>query len=112
MFSKEQIEGLAEIAAIATPVILLCAWGRFEWSAVLRTRALVNYLQFQKQNATNGDRGQRSMLHLTAHVGLTESEILQASFKSPFIKRVVPVNEPVQRAGDIFFEYDDTGNSI
>src|SRR5277367_4550275 len=111
MPTEEQIEDWANIASILTAVVAVCAWARFEWSMRNKRKRLENYLQFQKRNATRGDRGQRSMLHLMANVGLTESEILQASFKSGYIKRLVATSESSHLASDILFQYDETGNS-
>jgi hypothetical protein len=111
MFVDLDINFLADIAAILTCIVVVVVWVRFEWSTWRKRKRLENYLRFQKRNATKGDRGQRSILHLMANVGLTEIEILQASFKSRHLKRHAANSESSRLAGDILIEYDESGIS-
>ena len=47
------------------------------------------------------------MLHLVARVGLTEQEVLQASFRSRHIARGLTTNKLDGMAKDTLFEYRD-----
>ena len=51
------------------------------------------------------DRGQRTVLHLMSRLRMTESEILDAAFRSNHVCPAVTVDEQ-GRAEDILFEYD------
>jgi hypothetical protein len=111
MTSQELLGVWANIAAILTFIVVVCAWARFEWSTWRRRKRLENYLQFRKRSASDRDMGQCSILHLMANVGLTETEILQASFKSRHIRRHEAANGSSHQSGDLLLEYDETGNS-
>ncbi|THK33449.1 hypothetical protein EHS39_36285 [Ensifer sp. MPMI2T] len=39
-----------------------------------------------------GDAGQRTVLHLVAHLGMSEAEIVDAAFRSKVIRRLVSVD--------------------
>jgi hypothetical protein len=112
--TKEQIGIVAHVAQILTAIIAACAWARFELSAWWKMKSLEFYLKNEKRYAgsrTREDRGQRSILHLMARLRLTESEILQASFKSRHIRRILTSDEATRLAKDILIEYDARGNS-
>ena len=68
-------------------------------------RRLEAYLKAERD--AGEDKGQRSILHLVAKVGLTEDEILQASFRSKHIRRVVTSGTLDGMAKDILLEYRD-----
>jgi hypothetical protein len=74
------------------------------WS---KRRALEEHLR--KDKASGSDKGQRSMLHLMARVGLTEEEVLKASFRSGVIKRTLG-SDADGRASHILFEYEGNSN--
>ena len=85
---------------------------RFEWHN--KRLALENYLKAEKrrtsktseQEKTEDDngRGQRTMLHLVRHVGLTEDEIIKISFESSSIDRKLLPDE-AGFANALLFEY-------
>jgi hypothetical protein len=69
-------------------------------------KKLESYLKAEKNKEE--DKGQRSLLHLMIKVGLTESEILQASFKSHHIKRLEKLDPKTHMTEKILFEYTET----
>ncbi len=96
---------LANIAAILTALVAVVGsiWFVLERSA--KQRRLEAYLKAERD--AGEDKGQRSILHLVARVGLTEQEIMQASFRSKHIGRVLTTNKLDGMAKDILFEYRD-----
>lgn len=106
---RSAIEYLANLASILTAIVAVCAWSLYGWSGRHKRKKLETYLKNEKQKRQ--DKGQRSLLHLMANVGLTDSEILQASFKSRYIKRLLTTSAATHLANDILFEYDPDGNS-
>ncbi|MDG2002390.1 MAG: hypothetical protein P8J20_03575 [Novosphingobium sp.] len=97
------LELLAQLAAIATAVIATVAAG-WVWLDVRRKRRrLEDYLKAEM--ATGGDKGQRTILHLMAKLGLTESEILHASFRSNKIIRRLSVEDGTGHAHRMLLEY-------
>lgn len=108
----DAVGAVANVASILTAVIAAIASIWYFLSGRRRMKKLEAYLRTEK-NKTAGreDRGQRSLLHVMARVGLTEQEALQASFKSPYIKRLLATGQAHHLATDILFEYDPTGTS-
>jgi hypothetical protein len=96
---------LSSVAAILTAVVAVTGYGRYVWERKRKERKLVDYLKGLKGEARS-DKGQRSALHLTARVGLTEAEILQASFRNSRIHRVMRTDDD-GFASAILFEYRD-----
>ena len=90
---------LANVAAICTAVVAVWFWR----SQNEKMRKLEDYLKKEKE--AGRDNGQRSILHLVARVGLTESEIIQASFKSEHIERRIKEDQNTGLAGSILLEY-------
>lgn len=93
----------ANLAAILTAVIAVVGYGKYQLDAVCRRKKLENYLK--KQKTLSSDQGQRSIMHLMAHLGLTEAEILQASFTSKQIARKIIKDPDTGYADKLFFEY-------
>ena len=103
------LQNTANISSIATFFItavatLIGVWGYFSYryEIYLKRRELEDYLREQKQKSN--DRGQRSLLHLVRHVGLTEDEILKMSFKSRRIQRRIK-KDAEGYAESLLFEY-------
>ena len=80
-----EVEYAANLASILTAVVAATAWGGYVWSARGKRKKLESYLRKEKENKPNGreDRGQRSLLHLMARVGLAESEHLWVPLQVP-----------------------------
>ena len=104
------LQNTASISSIATFFItafatLIGVWGYFSYryEIYLKRRQLENYLREQKQKSD--DKGQRSMVHLVRHVGLTEDEILKISFKSKRIERRIK-KDAQGYAESLLFEYN------
>lgn len=104
----EFFELCGNIATTVTAVVAAGYWASVKTSRTRRRKRLETYLKREKDQG--GDKGQRTLLHLMANVGLTETEILQASFESPCIRRRLTKTEPEGFAKDILFEYDSSRN--
>lgn len=92
----------AHWAAILTAVVAVWAYGRYVYDRREKRRRLENYLEAEK--GLEIDRGQRTVMHLVARLGMTESEIVDAAFRSRHVHRVVGVDEH-GRADTLLFEY-------
>lgn len=93
---------IANWAAILTAAVATYAYGRFLCEQRARQRRLENYLRDEKKQGA--DNGQRTVLHLMAHLAMTESEVLGAVFRSNKIRNVLGVDER-GRANILLFEY-------
>lgn len=96
---------LANIAAILTAVIAAFGYGAYRWDQRKKREKLENYLKAEK--ATDKDQGQRSLLHLMANVGMTEAELIQASFRSKQIKRKIAKDDETGRADTLLLEWKE-----
>ncbi len=97
------LEVIAHLCAIATAVVAVYGYVHYRRSIILKRKRLEAYLRSEKEKG--GDQGQRSLLHLMARVGLTEAELLQASFESDRIDRKVAANKTTNRAEALLLEY-------
>lgn len=99
--------GLLEItahwAAIVTAAVAVFAYGRYAYERCRKRRKLEHHLRDEK--ARGIDRGQRTVLHLMAHLGMTESEVLDAAFRSKYVRPAVSVDWN-GRAEAMLFEYE------
>jgi hypothetical protein len=107
---ESDIQYWANITSIATFIVTTIAslvgiYGYFHYRNQLsrKQRRLENYLKQQKQEVS-GNSGQRTLVHLVRHVGLTQDEIIQISFKSRHIERKVKTDEK-GFAESLLFEY-------
>lgn len=96
---------IANIAAIVTALVAFAGSAWYIVERGVKRRRLEAYLKAERD--AGKDKGQRSVLHLVARVGLTEQEILQASFRSKHIGRVLTTNKLDGMAKDILLEYRD-----
>ena len=96
---------LGNIAAILTAAVAAVGYGLYRWDHRKKREKLEAYLKAEKAKGT--DRGQRTILHLIAELGLTESEILHASFISDHIDRRVASDQKTNRATELLLEYRD-----
>lgn len=106
--AKELIEIVANIAAILTAAVALIVSITYTCGQKNKIKSLEDYLRTERQ--AGKDKGQRSILHLVANVGLTEAEIIQASFKSRRIKRRLTTDPETDLANSILFEFDENAN--
>ena len=94
---------LGNIAAISTAGVAAGGYGLYRRDQWRKRRKLEDYLKAEE--AKKIDRGQRTILHLMAELGLTESEILRASFASNHIARRIAPDPKTNRAKELLFEY-------
>lgn len=94
---------LANVSAILTAVVAVFAYGSYRWSQYQKCQRLESYLKSEKAKSTN--RGQRSLLHLMAKVGMTEAELIQASFRSTHIDRKIAKDDKTGRADALLLEW-------
>ncbi|HEX4293065.1 MAG TPA: hypothetical protein VHZ29_02930 [Rhizomicrobium sp.] len=81
----------SDVASIATFVLAalgsalgLWCYMRFQWDLRQKRLKLENYL---KAELGGDDLGRRSVLRIISAIGLTETEIIQASFRSNHVAR-------------------------
>lgn len=96
---------LGNIAAISTALVAAFGYGSYRWDHRRKREKLEDYLKAEKAKGT--DRGQRTILHLIAELGLTEQEILHASFVSNHIDRRIAPHPITNRATELLLEYRD-----
>lgn len=96
---------LAALFSFIGGVVGVWGYGSYRCGRRKKRKALEEYLKDVKhRDALAGKRGQRGLLHLVRHVGLTEDEILQLSFASPLIERRISADGDGQ-AESLYFEY-------
>ena len=99
---KTALEIAAHWAAILTGVVARLAYGHFLLVRRNRRVRLEEYLHGQKN--AGRDKGQRTVMHLIATLGMTEAEVVDAAFRSRKIRRVV-ITDDEGRADRLLFEY-------
>lgn len=92
----------ANWAAILTALVAVIAGGRYIYEQRARRRALEKYLRDKKLNPDGLER--YTVMHLMAHLAMTEAEVLHAGFHSNKV-RAVPGEDKQGRAVRIYFEY-------
>lgn len=102
---------VANIAAILTAAVAASAGIYLCVDLRNKRRGLENYLRRVKLNAKAGDKGQRTILHIMARLGLTEAEILHASFRSNCIKRTLAADKETGRADAMLLEHTDDNSN-
>ncbi|MEM7121488.1 MAG: hypothetical protein AAF563_09445 [Pseudomonadota bacterium] len=81
------LEFLSHLAAILTAVVAVLASAFYIRQRRAKRRRLEEYLEGEYD--ARRDQGQRTLMHLAANLGMTESEIMDAAFRSDRIDRVV-----------------------
>jgi hypothetical protein len=103
---KEWLEIAANIAAIVTGIVAFWAWWCLKRDFSNKQKLLESYLKDEKEKAKKaGKQGEHSAARITKETGLSESEILRASYNNPRIGRVVPKDERL--AQQVLFYYND-----
>lgn len=104
MTYKDILDIASSWAAIFTAAIALFAYCVYRYER-RRKRLLVE--QYSKAERDAGaNKGQRSLTHLVANLGMTETEILDCAFRSHHIGRVVTKDEKGMAKG-LLLEYRD-----
>ena len=96
---------IANVAAILTALVAAYGYGAYRMDQHGKRGSLEQYLKSEKEKRK--DRGQRSLLHLMAKLGMTEAELLQASFRSKHIDRKISPDRKTNRAEALLLEWAD-----
>jgi len=76
----------ADIAVIGTATVGIYGYCKYRCDLSHKMKRLEEYLHKAKtEDLANGKHGQHSIYHLVSRVGLTEDEVIQASFRSKHI---------------------------
>lgn len=106
---KDYLEIFANIASILTAVVATVVASYYALDRKNKRVKLENYLKAERLD--NPDRHIHTALHLMARLGLTESEILNASFASDHVIRKEHVNRDTNLTDQILFEYQERPTS-
>ena len=107
MITKDQLEMAANITAIFTFFGAVGAWCHYQRGLIRRRIVLEECLKKEgRQYKENNKPGEFNFTFIIAHTGMTESEIIQASFRS---KRVIrrETTDSEGYATGILFRYRD-----
>ena len=94
---------IANYSAIITAGVAVFGYGAYRCDQFGKRKRLETYLKAEKD--VGKDSGLRSLLHLMANVGMTEAELIQASFRSKHIGRKIAKNEETGRADALLLEW-------
>ncbi len=101
------LEVTSHWAAILTAGVAVLAYGRYLYERHQKRLRLEAHLKAEKRAGIN--KGQRTVLHLVAQLGMTETEVVDAAFRSKCILRVVKTDEK-GLAIALLLEYDSRPN--
>lgn len=80
----------ADAASVATAIVAVWAWASYLRQHSKRTRRLEAYLEKVRaeaiRNPAQNGEGMRSLIHLMAHLYMTEGQVYEAAFASNKIK--------------------------
>ncbi len=94
-------------AAILTAAVAIYAYSHYLHERRQRRLRLEEYLKAEKD--TRKDEGQRTVMHLVAALGMTETEVVDSAIRSSCIRRVVKPDKSGY-AGRLMFEYVPKSN--
>lgn len=99
----------ADIAGAVTGIVAGWAGIRFLWRKRKRRIALEGHLkEILIADQRHGKNGRRTPLRLSADMGFTVEEILEAAFSSSKIERKPHINLKTKRATALFLGYKDS----
>jgi hypothetical protein len=97
-----------DITAILTFLGAAAAYFNYERGIYRKRKKLENHLRDEKIKALKkGKKGQFSTLRIMKDLGITEDEIIQASFRSALIKRLTTKDSKTFLAKQLLLEYVD-----
>lgn len=96
---------IGDLASILTFLGAVLAYIWYRKDACKKSKRLEMYLRDEKRKGD--DKGQRSFLNIVRYVGLTEAEIIQASFRNPHIARRLGTDPGTGLANVLLFEYEE-----
>jgi pyrroloquinoline quinone (PQQ) biosynthesis protein C len=102
------LQAIANLASIATALVAVSVWWRITSDSKEKRKRLENYLKAEKE--AGGDQGQRTVLHLVVALGLSETEIMNAAFRSKCIARTVSA-DMLGTAAKMFLSYQPNAKS-
>ena len=88
-------EVFANVAAIATAFVAVIFFAQFHLHRRSQRRRLEKYLKAEEAEAdrTRDEEGARTLLHLVKNLGMSESDIIDASFRSKCVRRLTSMDE-------------------
>ena len=97
----------ADVTVILTTLFAVFEYLRHRWKVRQKRGGLEDYLRKAKTiDQAAGKKGQRSIYHLVSRVGLTQDEIIQASFESRHVAcKTKAGSDGSHLAKDLLFEY-------
>jgi hypothetical protein len=99
---------LANVASILTAVVAVWAYLRYVYKVRKKRIKLETYLKAEKDKP---NRSMHTVEHLISKLGMTEEEILKASFDSSHIARKIR-SDAEGLAGRLLFEYSESKTTV
>lgn len=99
------LEIIANVAEVSTAGVAWYAYNKYRLDLRRKRQKLEDYLKAEKKD--NPAKKTHTTLHLMAQLGLTEAEILTASFSSLNIVRKEHINPDTRLTDQILFEYQE-----
>ncbi|MCB1521768.1 MAG: hypothetical protein KDJ37_14500 [Hyphomicrobiaceae bacterium] len=96
------LDVIGNIAATATAIVASFGYLHYRYDQRRKRLKLESYLKTRKQSEKTW---QHSILHLTAKLSMSEAEILNASFASPNIRRLIAMDNETGLASQLLLEY-------
>lgn len=103
------LEILANLASILTAVVAGGAAVYYWHDSCAKRKRLEQYLKAEHEK--NPDKHTHTVVHLMAKLGMTEVEILRASFASPHVLHKTRKDYDTGMAAQLLFEYSDAPKS-
>lgn len=101
------LETCANVASIVTPVVGLGVWSWYQFGLFRKRKKLERFL---KLGTASGCNPYHTIPHLMQGVGLTQDEVLQASYKSRHIGRYLAKEED-GCPDKLIFKWEENANA-
>ncbi len=104
----------SNVAQIITGAAAALIGGNFMYRRFRRRHVIEHYLRGERDRPEvpgEPSPGSRSMMHLVAHLAMTEEQILEAAFTSDRVKRWTAQDPETGRANALFLQYDKRGGA-
>lgn len=102
MSYRDSLELASFLAAISTAVVATLAYGQYQLGRFRKRWRLERYLKAEKGTS-------HTLLHLVAQLGMTETELVEAAFRSKVIRRKVRADQ-YGLAGVLLLSYEENSN--
>jgi len=99
------LAAIANVASILTAFFAAAAWFVYWRDKCAKQKRLEEYLKAVK--ASNASNKAHTVIHLMAKLGMTDAEILHASFSSRHVIHKVRKDDDTGLAAQLLFEYSD-----